>query len=359
VDDFSISMAVKLSVVVASLILVCVVAMLLLPLAIHHDPNEHLIKLKAETSSLGQNGGMTPTSVAGDTDDKKIYLKSLADKTGFKAAPDGGLSSGQSTSNIGTNDDGAPVDISALDPASVAIIQFDSRKLVLTGGSGESNYWTASALWNKYYCALHRHKFLYYTLEGGSGQCKSHTGEMLADPWCKVKAMVEADKQHVDIKLFVYMDSDAVLDRNFVNRPLQELLGVMQTKLGWKPHEKPTVFNQDGPCWWCDLVESKGYSMCLNAGTVVWYRHPRSRATLTAWWESAMDPYAHNPIKRAFRTKWPWEQDRQMALYVYGIILFLFFLLFLLMVVSLPLCPFVSLVYLSIAACLHSLTRHV
>ena len=28
-----------------------------------------------------------------------------------------------------------------------------------------------------------------------------------------------------------------------------------------------------------------------------------------------MDPYEGDPIKRPFRVKWPWEQDRQMALY--------------------------------------------
>mmetsp|Transcript_22805 Transcript_22805/g.20715 ORF Transcript_22805/g.20715 Transcript_22805/m.20715 type:complete len:114 (-) Transcript_22805:14-355(-) len=36
---------------------------------------------------------------------------------------------------------------------------------------------------------------------------------------------------------------------------------------------------------------------------------------LNDWWISAMDPYEGNPIKRRFRIKWPWEQDRQMAIY--------------------------------------------
>jgi hypothetical protein len=55
--------------------------------------------------------------------------------------------------------------------------------------------------------------------------------------------------------------------------------------------------------------------MCLNAGTVMWFRHPYSDQLLEDWWHSTMDSYAENPLKRKFRTKWPWEQDRQMALY--------------------------------------------
>lgn len=72
---------------------------------------------------------------------------------------------------------------------------------------------------------------------------------------------------------------------------------------------------QDGPCWWCKLIKKAGYSMCLNAGTVLWYRHPHSDQVLLDWWQSTMDNYADNPLKRKFRMKWPWEQDRQMALY--------------------------------------------
>ena len=53
--------------------------------------------------------------------------------------------------------------------------------------------------------------------------------------------------------------------------------------------------------------------MCLNAGTVLWYRHEYSLAVLNEWWGAALDSYDDNPIKRKFRTSWPWEQDRQMA----------------------------------------------
>jgi hypothetical protein len=33
------------------------------------------------------------------------------------------------------------------------------------------------------------------------------------------------------------------------------------------------------------------------------------------WWDSVMDSYATDPLRRKFRTDWPWEQDRQMAIY--------------------------------------------
>jgi hypothetical protein len=69
--------------------------------------------------------------------------------------------------------------------------------------------------------------------------------------------------------------------------------------------------------------------MCLNAGTVLWYRHDYSHEVLMDWWHSTMESYADNPLKRStlsppslihvfsrkFRLNWPWEQDRQMAIY--------------------------------------------
>jgi hypothetical protein len=84
---------------------------------------------------------------------------------------------------------------------------------------------------------------------------------------------------------------------------------------GFKVMSFVLVYNQDGPCWWCKLIKKAGYSMCLNAGTVMWYRHLHSDQILQDWWHSTMDNYADNPLKRKFRTKWPWEQDRQMALF--------------------------------------------
>jgi hypothetical protein len=38
--------------------------------------------------------------------------------------------------------------------------------------------------------------------------------------------------------------------------------------------------------------------MCLNAGTVLWYRHDYSHQVLMDWWHSTMESYADNPLKR-------------------------------------------------------------
>lgn len=210
------------------------------------------------------------------------------------------------------------VDISKLNPYEIAIVQYDSRPL--------DDYWLASAGWNNYYCKKHGHEYIHYTLINNNdinnnklydvqGAACMHGNELLASPWCKVRAMIEANNNYKHIKLFIYMDSDAVVSKLYENFSLQVFLGVLQSKLDWKVENKPIIFNQDGPCWWCGMIKGIGYTTCLNAGTVLWYRHDSSLKVLQEWWDSSMDSYDNNPIRRPFRRKWPWEQDRQMALY--------------------------------------------
>ena len=146
------------------------------------------------------------------------------------------------------------IDLHTLRSDEIAIMQYDSRKM--------GDYWQAAALWNKHYCEKHGHKFVYYASKEG---CHYH-GEKLATPWCKVKAMIQANADFPEVKFFIYMDSDAVLDKQFAEMPLMTIVGTMQAKLDWDPKKKPVIFNQDGPCWWCRLVKSVGYDMCLNAG---------------------------------------------------------------------------------------------
>jgi hypothetical protein len=197
------------------------------------------------------------------------------------------------------------VQLSSLRRDEIALMQFDSRPL--------DNYWKSAADWNNYYCALHGHQFIYYTINSPTA-CK-HGEEQLYSAWCKVRAMLQAHEQNPHIKLFIYMDSDAVISRAFANMSVNAFLGTMQSRLDWDPQHRPMVFNQDGPCWWCDMIKKIGYTMCLNAGTVMWYRHENSLQVLREWWDASMDSYVGNPIRRPFRMKWPWEQDRQMALY--------------------------------------------
>ena len=146
------------------------------------------------------------------------------------------------------------IDLSSLRNDEIALLQYDSRE--------PRDYWLASAQWNKRYCDMHGHKFIYYALKEGC-----HYGEeKLATPWCKVKAMISANEDFPDVKFFIYMDSDAVIDQKFSHTPINSMLGTIQDKLGWDPEQKPMLFNQDGPCWWCRLIQKVGYTMCLNAG---------------------------------------------------------------------------------------------
>lgn len=179
-------------------------------------------------------------------------------------------------------------DIESLAPENFAIVQFDSRPL--------SNYWQSAAEWNQYYCKKHGHQFLYYTFP--HGETCHYKDEPLASAWCKVKAMINAMEDHPTAHVFYYMDSDAVVDKAFESMSLKDITLSMKKKLNWNPNEKPIIFNQDGPCWWCRLIIKVGYTMCLNAGTVVWYRHELSEKILREWWDASMDSYETNPIKR-------------------------------------------------------------
>ena len=69
------------------------------------------------------------------------------------------------------------VQLEHLNRAEIAILQYDSRPL--------ENYWLASASWNKHYCDLHGHQYLYYR----GDECDYDSSTRLASPWCKVKAM--------------------------------------------------------------------------------------------------------------------------------------------------------------------------
>lgn len=213
-----------------------------------------------------------------------------------------------------------------LKPEEFAIVQYDSRPL--------ANYWEASALWNSHYALLHGHRFLYYTapIAGsdtvGDGNvydpsCShadhdKHAPVSLATPWCKVKAMLAALHDFPEVKVFVYLDSDAVISHRLANTTsLGAYMDLIKRKVHWNVAQKPIIFNQDGQCWWCDLIQRVGYSTCLNSGTVAWVRTAGGGAMrlLREWWDSALDPYEGNPLKRKFRDHWPWEQDRQMAVY--------------------------------------------
>jgi hypothetical protein len=207
------------------------------------------------------------------------------------------------------------IDVSKFKPEEYAIVQYDSRPLK------DHTYWLASAAWNRRYCKKHGHQYIYYTLQENTKCMSIHNKEMLADAWCKVKTMIQAtkSKKYSNIKIFIYMDSDAVISKTYENKSLNDMLYVLQNRLKWDPNNKPMIFNQDGPCWWCNQVAKVGYTTCLNAGTVLWYNDHEGKSLniLNEWWNAALDSYKgeSNPFRRKFRINWPWEQDRQMAIY--------------------------------------------
>ena len=69
------------------------------------------------------------------------------------------------------------VELENLNRDEIALLQYDSRPL--------ENYWLAAAQWNKHYCDLHGHIFIYYS----GDECQYDEITRLASPWCKVKAM--------------------------------------------------------------------------------------------------------------------------------------------------------------------------
>lgn len=177
------------------------------------------------------------------------------------------------------------IDLKAQD---LAIIQFDSRPL--------ESYWNTSARWNKAYSEKHSHQ--YYFLSN-KGNCRFGP-HLLADPWCKVKAMAIANKleklKHA--KAFLFLDTDVVIT---VNYSMTTVLGYMRQDLKWNTTEKPVALNQDGPGWSCKYTLNLGYSLCLNSGTVFWMRSQAATDILEDWWLSSGEQYK---LRNKFPSKW-------------------------------------------------------
>lgn len=55
---------------------------------------------------------------------------------------------------------------------------------------------------------------------------------------------LQAYVDYPGVKLFIYMDSDAIVDVKFSNYAVNDMLVVMQQTLMWDPEVKPMVFNQ-------------------------------------------------------------------------------------------------------------------
>jgi hypothetical protein len=184
----------------------------------------------------------------------------------------------------------SPVDIQ---PHELAIIQYDSRPL--------DEYWNTSVRWNKMYSDLHGHQYLFVS---SKGNCRFSV-HLLADPWCKVKAMMKVNSLEIErfklVKAFLFLDSDALVT---VKYPMTTVLSYIQQKLQWNTTLSPVAFNQDGPGWSCKHTLQLGYNLCLNSGTVFWMKGDAAHTILQDWWMSSGEPYKQtNKFPSAWRLK--------------------------------------------------------
>jgi hypothetical protein len=177
-------------------------------------------------------------------------------------------------------------------PDELLIFQYDSRPL--------QDYWNASVRWNKAFADKYGHRYVFLS---SKGNCRFGP-HLLADAWCKVKAMILADKlaqKDNSIKACLYLDSDAVIT---VNNSMTTVISYIRKDLGWDVSAKPVALNQDGPGWSCKYTLKLGYEQCLNSGTVLWVRSSTSSDILLDWWTSAGEPYKTvNKFPSKWRTK--------------------------------------------------------
>jgi hypothetical protein len=192
-------------------------------------------------------------------------------------------------------------------PHELAIIQFDSRAL--------DSYWNVSAHWNFAYAMQHGNQYAYFTLKANT-EC-SNKNFALSPAWCKVKAMLHAQRHLPSAKAFIYLDSDAVITTQ-LNYTLTDVLAYMRQDLNWDINKQPIAFNQDGPGWACvNTLETTRFDFCLNSGTVFWRRSFISQRVLADWWDTGRQPYDKDKFQftQAWRSVWPWEQGPMHSIY--------------------------------------------
>jgi hypothetical protein len=157
----------------------------------------------------------------------------------------------------------------------IAIIQYDSRPL--------GNYWNVTARWNREYSRKNGHKYYYFSQK--TDYCVN--GDVkLGAPWCKVRAMIAADKYIQDSKMIIFLDSDALVTANY---SMDVIISYIKKDLYWNWREKPVVFNQDGPGFACKHAIFVNYGICLNSGVVLWMKGDLSTKILNEWWDSSGD----------------------------------------------------------------------
>lgn len=205
-----------------------------------------------------------------------------------------------------------------------AIVQFDGRRPWETTPVSTNTtkfiptIHNTGSVWNHLYTQKQGHEYiLYHWGEDATTQCRSNQNQTLAEAWCKIKAMIQAQDLFPEVDYFLYLDTDNVVDIKFHYEPLNNLLHNMTTQwnLNWTIDAKPFTFNMEGPSYWCKRVREANFTNCINTGTVLWKRSVQSTHILQQWWDSADDSYEiNNPLGYKFRTETPWEQVKAQYL---------------------------------------------
>lgn len=107
-----------------------------------------------------------------------------------------------------------------LNDHNIAIMQYDSRSL--------SSYWNTSVRWNKAYCDKYGHEYIYLSSHHhqicrydniNDNKNDYRHSQILAYPWCKVKAMIRANNmmmsENSNVKAILFLDSDALITVNY------------------------------------------------------------------------------------------------------------------------------------------------
>lgn len=199
-----------------------------------------------------------------------------------------------------------------LDPSKVVIVQFEGRELwkELYVGPNTTQYiptiYNTASTWNYLYSIRHGHEYIQYYFGKTANGCRSHGDLPLYETWCKLRAMRQVQADFPRAEYFLYMDTDAVVDYQFRDRSLLDLLQNMTTEWlpDWNIDERPFALNQEGPGMWCGMVHEGNFSHCLNTGTILWKRSRESTSIMEHWWMSADDPYDSkelNPLGIPFR----------------------------------------------------------
>ncbi|KAJ9457147.1 hypothetical protein DIPPA_09055 [Diplonema papillatum] len=152
--------------------------------------------------------------------------------------------------------------------------------------------------------------------------CVGLNGCLLHPVWCKVKSAKKALETKPNAPFVIWFDTDVIVRMEDFEKPFVSDLFRMLHKRGLPLEEKPFVANQErNSAWRNRIVQATHvppwnvtYRWGINTGVWMVANTPSGRRVVDTWWNSSMDSYDSDPLRHRFRTDWPWEQDRLMAL---------------------------------------------